>query len=253
MIRPIALVVTLLLASPALAQFEGRAEYAFRSPRAGDGSVTVLLSKDGARTELTLPSNGQRIVTLTRAREPGRTWFLHEGRRTYTVVDAPKDDAERTRYQVARGGREQIAGHPCDDAIVTGEGTGRMEVCVTKDFGAVPMIGAFQGEAGKGNPFAALARAGLTGLPVQWKTFDGAGNLESTFQLRSAAREKVPADKLRVPAGYAQGSAYDTLASPQQQEEMKHRMDQVRQQLEQLPPAERQALEQRMRERGVTP
>ncbi len=253
MTRSVALVVTLLLASPALAQFEGRAEYAFRSAGGAGGNVTMLLSKDGARTELTLPSNGQRIVTLIRAREPGRSYFLNEGRRTYTVIDVPKDDAERTRYQVKRAGHGQIAGHPCEDAIVTGPGTGPMEVCVTKDFGAVPMVGAFRGEVGKGNPFAALAQAGLTGLPVQWKTFDGAGNLQSTFELESAAREKVPADKLRVPAGYVQGSAYDTLASPEEQEQLQQRLDRVRQQLQQLPPAQRQRLEERMRERGVAP
>jgi hypothetical protein len=88
----------------------------------------------------------------------------------------------------------------------------------------------------------------LTGLPVRWQTIDVNGKVESTFELASATREKVPAEKLAVPAGYQQGSPFDTVATPEQQRQLEERMGRIQEQLEQLPPEQRRRVEQMMRE-----
>jgi hypothetical protein len=246
MIRLLAVFALLLVAAPALAQFEGRAEYKVRAAH-GDGRVTMLVSKAGARTDVTIdvPGAPARVTTLVRASEPGRIYFVNDERRKYTVMDLPRNDA---RYRVERLGRETVAGHACEKAAVTGDGAGRVEVCVTSDFGAIPAVAGFRGDRGNGNFFAALQRAGLSGLPVRWQEFDASGKAASTAELVSARKEKVSPDQLSVPAGYEKGSAYDTLATPEQQQRVQGQLDRMREQLQQLPPEQRARAEQMMRD-----
>jgi len=159
------------------------------------------------------------------------------------------------RAEAAAGADQDVVdlrpgGHACEKAQVTLEGNGHMEVCVTKEYGVIPMFGAFRGGNRNGNFFGALDKAGLAGLPVRWQTFDASGKVESSVQLESAKREKVPAEKLAVPAGYQQGSAVDAFATPEQKQRLEESRERVRQQLEQLPPEQQKRVQELMKERG---
>ncbi|HEX9400862.1 MAG TPA: DUF4412 domain-containing protein [Anaeromyxobacter sp.] len=254
MLRRVPAFLLILLASPAAAQFEGRAEYALHSEKGGDGHLTLLVSKFGARTDMRMASGSQtkglQVTTLVRVSEPRRAYLINDDRKMFSVVDVPADDTVEGQYKVERTGREQIAGHACEKAVVTLEGNGHMEVCVTMQFGVIPVIGAFRGGSRKGNFFGALDKAGLTGLPVRWQTFDVSGKVESSVQLESAKREKVPAEKLRVPAGYQQGSALDAFATPEQKQRIEESMERARQQLERLPPDQQKRAQEMMKDRG---
>jgi hypothetical protein len=248
----------LLLATPAAAQFEGRAEYALHARSGGEGHATVLVSKQGARTETRMSSpklaqagspGGVRMSTLVRAAEPGRVYLINDERKMYSVMDPATEEKGDRQLEVERIGSDRIAGHACERARVTGQGQGHMELCITKDLGAIPMFGALEGGR-RGNLFAALGKAGLDGLPVRWQVFDEEGKVTSTIELESATREKIPAGKLAIPAGYREGSAAQALASPEQQKQIEEAMKRAQEQLKQLPPEQRKQLEELMKQRG---
>jgi hypothetical protein len=255
MIPTAATLVALALAAPGT--FEGRADYqlAGTGPHAVNGTVTIWMGKDGVRFELAgrspeLAKGGgpgeMRVVTITRAAEPNRTYVVNDVARTYAVSELQPGQGEPPEYRVEKLGKTRIAGYGCERARITGADGRGQEACITQDLGALPALDVF-GKQHEGNVTPALRKAGLDGLPVQWKTVDADGST-TTLELRSARRQKVPAGKLAVPKGYQETGITSALAvTPEQQKEMDAALKQLETQLEQLPPEQRKKVEEMLR------
>jgi hypothetical protein len=99
------------------------------------------------------------------------------------------------------------------------------------------------GQGDEGMP-AALARAGLDGLPIRWAENQGAGdNGGFVLELVKVTRERVPTSEFEVPAGYTKRE-HQTLTSS----EMRARMEE---RLKNLTPEQRKKVEQMLQGSGA--
>jgi hypothetical protein len=256
-----------LAAAPARAQFEGRLDYAIKrwpGAASGGGTTTVWIGPAGARSETSVkvsPKDGApldlHLVTLWRKAEPNRSYLVNDARKVYGVMDA---DAARDEgpgaekdWKVERLGKGSVAGYACDRARVTsGSGT-PSELCVTTALGRIPLT-AFQAQRSSGGFPAALQKAGLEGVPVRWASSGKEGKEEQfVMELVSARKEKVPASRFQVPAGYQQTSAMGVMLSPEQAKQASEAMKQVEQQMKNMSPEQRKQMEQMMKQYGLPP
>ncbi len=235
------------------AEFEGRAEYRMVGSGEGparEGHAVVYLSPKGSRSELDvaappeLAAQGMkdrlRMVSIVKASEPGRVYFVHDDRKSYSVVDSKRED-DSERWTVERAGSDRVAGLRCDRARIKSSGGTNFDVCVTRELGTVAGWAAASGDTDSALP-RALKEAGLDGLPARWVLLDAeTGEPRMTMELVSAKRQKVPASMLEVPAGYSRSQA--PVASPEMQKKMEEAMKQREETLKNLPPEQRKKLE----------
>lgn len=258
-------VLTLAVAFGArAAEFEGRAEYRMMGSEgpAREGHAVVYLSPKGSRSELDiapppeLAKEGMkdrlRMVSIVKASEPGRQYFVNEAGRSYSVVES-KDEGEPERWTVERAGSDRVAGLRCERARIKGSEGAQFDVCVTRELGTVASWAAAAGDTSSALP-RALAKAGLDGLPARWVILDAkTGQPQMTMELVSAKRQKVPAAMLEVPAGYARSSVPMPASSPEMQKKMEEALKQREEALKNLPPEQRKQVEEMMKGGGGGP
>ncbi len=239
------------------AEFEGRAEYRMTGGEgpAREGHAVVYLSPRGSRSELDVAPPPElvqqglkdrlRMISIVKASEPGRVYFLHEERKSYSVVDSKREGEPQERWTVKRAGSDRVAGLRCDRAKVESSGGASFDVCVTRELGTVAGWAAASGDADSALP-RALKEAGLDGLPARWVLLDAkTGEPRMKMELVSAKKQKVPASMLEVPAGYARTES--PVASPEMQKKMEEAMKQREEALKNLPPEQRKKLEELMK------
>ncbi len=247
-------IVMLTLAASAITgtalagDFEGRAEYRLTGAMVQHGSALAVLGPGGARFhfELAAPMAGQAgtpgmsATTLIKAGDQNHLYTIDDSRRSYTVVDT-HPDARAGGWKVTRLGPSSVAGYPCERARIEG-GSSPAEVCISTTLGRVPLWATARGQGDEGVP-AALARAGLDGLPIRWAANLGEANGGFVLELVKVTRERVPASEFEVPAGYTRRERQS--ASPS---EMRARMEE---RLKSLSPEQRRKLEQMLQGNGA--
>jgi Domain of unknown function (DUF4412) len=246
------------------AEFEGRAEYRMTGAEgpAREGHAVVYLSPKGSRSELDvapppeLAKQGMkdrlRMVSIVKASEPGRVYFVNEAAKSYSVIES-KDAGEPGRWTVERAGSDRVAGLRCDRAKIQGPEGARFDACVTRELGTVAAWAAAAGDTDSALP-RALAKAGLDGLPARWVVLDAkTGEPQMTMELVSARKQKVPAAMLEVPGGYSRSEVPAPAVSPETQKQMEEALRQRDEALKNLPPEQRQRLEELMKGGGGEP
>jgi hypothetical protein len=248
-----------LQAAPARAQFEGRLEYVVkRWPGAQpmSGTITTWISAAGARTDTAVTAkdasgpHALRLTTVWKASEPRRTYLVSDAQKAYAVSDASADEAHAgPTWKVERTGSATVAGHACDRAKATASSGNQAELCVARDLGKLP-LSALQAQRGTGSLLAALDQAGLSGVPVSWAMMGRDGAEQMRMELGSARKEKVPASRLDVPAGYRQTSPMEIWSAqmtPEQRQQTAEAMKRLQEQLKNMPPEQRKQLEEMMK------
>ncbi len=246
-----ALAAAALAAATAAADFEGRAEYTVTGSKDQRGTAVALVGPGGARFhfEVTSPELTQagvpvmKATTLIQSGDRGHVYTIDEARHSYAVIDTdPK--ARDPGWKITKLGPSSVAGYPCQRARIESEGSRATEVCVSTTLGRVPIWATVRGQGGEGAP-AALARAGLDGLPLRWATDADDGN-GLVLELVKATRESVPASAFEVPAGYTNRSRGTPVASP----DMRARMEEA---MKKMSPEQRKRLEQMLHGNGAGP
>ena len=111
--------------------------------------------------------------------------------------------------------------------------------------GRVPVWATARGQGGEGAP-AALARAGLDGLPLRWADSVEGGKGGFVLELVKATRESVPASAFELPAGYTKRGGRTPVASP----DMRTRVEEA---MKKMTPEQRKHLEQMLHGNGAGP
>lgn len=268
-------IVAFALPAAARAQFEGRLEYTMHMTAAGKpggkpggaspsggGNATAWIGSAGMRSEshikMAIPGQGEHEmnnIAIFRKAEPDRTYFLNEERKTYSVIEASKDEREDDEdWKVEKLGSATVAGFPCERARLTREGSGHMEICVTQKLGKFP-VNLLQGQrTDRGLP-AALVKAGLNGIPVRWSAGGKDSKEDFVMELVSAHKEKVPASRFEIPAGYTKSEGLGGMVNmtPEQSRQMDEAMKQMKEQMKNMTPEQRKQMEDMMKQYGGKP
>ncbi|BDG05966.1 DUF4412 domain-containing protein [Anaeromyxobacter oryzae] len=248
----VAVVAALALPGVARAEFEGVLESRITVGAAqATGTVRTWISSAGIRSETEVSSaraeqagvpKQQRTIILKMA-EPNRSYMLDDARRTYYVHDAePGASQDDEKYTVRRLGKATVAGHPCESVAVSTESGRESEVCVAEDLiVSEAWFRAFQEResGGRHGLFKALADAGVKGLPIRWVSRTKDGTDAFRMELVSAKREKVPASKFEIPAGYTKAET-----APGMSPEMAKRMEEA---MKNMSPEQRKQMEEAMK------
>ncbi len=246
----IALPVLALAGTAAAADFEGRAEYRVTGPKGQQGTAEALVGPAGARFhfELTSPEMtqagmpGMKATTLIKADDRSHLYIISDEAHAYKVVDTDPR-AHDSGWKVTKLGPSSVAGYPCQRVRVGASEDARpAELCVSTTLGRVPFW-ATSGQGDEGVP-AALAKAGLDGIPIRWAPDAGEGDRGLVLELVKATRESLPSSAFEVPAGYTKrGSSGPSLASP----DSRARLEDA---LKKITPDQRKRLEQLLRGKG---
>lgn len=211
-----ALAATLLLvpALAAAAPFEGVLEARMFGPHAG-GTSRALVSPEGLRNEMQVQTpaarasgaESVRAISLYRSAEPDRVYVLDPVRRTYRVDAVQKKASQGRTWKVARQGRGEVAGLPCEKAVLTSAEGDRIDLCVSTEIGrgARWLRAVQEGDAGvSAGSSQALAAAGLSGYPLRWVLQAKGGASALTLEVTAVERREVPPSTFAVPEGFAE-------------------------------------------------
>jgi hypothetical protein len=203
----------LLLPALAAAPFQGVLEGRMFGPHAS-GTSRTFVSPDGLRNELAVETPAARAsgagavkaVSLYRGAEPDRVYVLDPAGRTYRVEPVGTSRADR-KWKVARQGRGEVAGLPCEKAVLTTPEADRIDVCVSTEIGrGARWLRALQeSDSGVGAGSArALARAGLAGYPLRWSLQAKGGASALTLEITAIERREVSASSFDLPPGFTE-------------------------------------------------
>ncbi len=242
--------LTVLIAHPVHAQFEGRLEYEVKQAPDGTeegenmGTAVVWLSQAGARTEMAIPPQedlpeGGRFATLWKRSEPGRVYLINDARRSYAAMDVDEEQPEADeKYRITRLGRGKVAGYACERVRVTQGDDSGDEICISRALGKIP-VHLVMDRRGL-SLWNELRKAGLDGVPVSWRSEDDDG---FSMVLTSARKHVVPRKLLEVPAGYSRTSMMGAFASPEQAKKMEEELGKLREQMKDMTPEQRAQIE----------
>lgn len=212
-----ALALAAALLAPSLAAaapFQGVLSGRMYGPHAS-GTSRALVSDEGLRNEMEVETPASRAsgadrvkaISVYRSAEPDRVYVLDPARRTYRV-DAVRRQRDRTRtWKIERRGRGEVAGLPCEKAVLTSPEGDRIDVCVSTEIGrgARWLRAVQEGDAGVGaGSSKALADAGLSGYPLRWILQAKGGSSALTLEVTSVERREVPASTFAIPDGFAE-------------------------------------------------
>ncbi len=223
-----------------------------------NGTARTLVSKAGIRseTEIAVPEGQQahvgksvRSITIVKASEPDRTYFLNENAKTYSVFEheprGPGDD----RYTARKLGKDTVAGFSCEKVALTSASGDESELCVAREFiGGDSWLRLFQArdrEKGRASGmWKALSDAGVQGVPIRWSSKgDKGGQGKFQMELVSATRQSVPASSFAIPAGYKKSELLMPFSSPETAKKMEDAM-------RKLTPEQRKQMEEMMKKYG---
>jgi len=268
------LALTLVLAAlalPAAAQFEGVLDVRMTAREEGnrmEGKGRLHVTPRAWRMEMEMTAAearkdspaasalggmvGHEMVVIGKSSEPGKTWMINDRAKTYVVVEDDGDgagDDEGPPWKVTRLGAEKVAGIACTNVRAERAGEDEtFEACLAKEMATAQFLKGMK-EGGEEGWILAAERAGITGHPVRMITRGGDGKERMRFEVTKVERRKLPASLFEVPKGYRQTSIMEGLAqTPEQQEQMKDAQRQLEEAMKSMPPEQRKAIEEMMKQ-----
>jgi hypothetical protein len=261
-------------AAPAVAQFEGVADFKVTMHGEPGQSVQSLgkmyISRDGYRSEWATSlskvhtdgsagSSPPRITMtmLGKRADPDRLYMLNDASKTYSVMDLKsmrdetKDEHART-YTVQRGGSDTVAGMACQKATVTSSRGDVFDACVSKEWGgSSEWISALTRGRSSGSWFSALKENGIEGYPVRLAMRGKAGaEPMMVWEVTHVERKSLPASLFEVPTGYKKTDSALGGLTPEQQKALSDARGQMDEALKNMTPEQRKAYEDAMRKYG---
>lgn len=265
----------LLTALPAAAQFEGSLDLRMTSHEEGnrmEGKGRLYLTAKAWRVEMELTAAdvakgspgasmmggmvGHRMVAFAKESAPGKTWVVNDRMKTYSVVE---DDAEEVGsredaagWKVTKLGADKVAGLACTSIRAERKGEDEIhEACLTKELGTGKWMKGMQESEEEGWMLAA-ERIGVGGHPVRMITRDRAGKERMRFEVTKVDRKKPAASLFEVPKGYRETSLMEGFAqTPEQQAQMEEAKRQIEEAMKEMPPEQRKAIEEMMKQGGM--
>jgi hypothetical protein len=270
--RLLAATALVLIASAALAQFEGEADFkvtTYRDKGNLDGTAKMFTAKNGFRMEWEMSTGapaGKRdaptVVKMTMVSSrphPEKVYLINDQNRTYSVWDTKQASEDmktgpKETYKVQKLGTDKIAGYACTNARVTSSKGNAFDVCVTREFGASgDWIAAAMN---RNDPDAqswlkALQDDGIEGFPIRWSVRQkGSEKPSSVMELTRAEKKSLPASLFQVPAGYTQTDLAVGGLSPEQQKAMADAQKQMKDAMKDMTPEQRRQVEEMMKRYG---
>ena len=252
---------TLVLAGPALGQFEGTLEMKMTGKEM-NGTGKVWVSRKGTRSEMEMKAEGERahgvgtmkMAVVQRFAEPHKVYMINDAMKTYTVVDTEKMRAQaagrqQETYTVKKLGTDSVAGYSCQNALVTASTGTKFEVCAAKDIGISGSGSWLSGmgrrqQADSSSMLKAMKDAGVEGAPIRTVMFEkGTSTPLMTMELVKATKTSVPDSVVEVPAGYKESSMMGAMMSPEAQKKLDEAM-------KNMTPEQRKAFEEMMKQRS---
>lgn len=247
--RALLFAVAFFTASAARANFEGVLHMNLASPQAA-GEIKFFISKSGYRQELSMsaPQGSLNLTTLMTPERPGVVVMINDEMKKYTEIDTralKKAGASSEKFKVKQLGEMTVAGYRCKNVLITGDKTGEMELCVSKelmDYDTYAMLRA--GDAGDptGESFQrALKDAGADGFPIR-SVHRGNPDGPITMELVMVEKKPVSPKLFKIPSGYAKSEGMMEMLFPA--EAMEH----LEKEMENMSPEQREMIEQMMKQ-----
>jgi hypothetical protein len=246
-----------LVAAPALAQFEGEITMKM-TMREGAGTGKNYLSKAGVRSELDIQTSRMpmKMTTLVRSATPDLVYLINDAQKSYTEIDSKKtrEQLEKMRgkdsdkWTVKKLGKETVNGYSCEHLFIANgeDAKSEMEWWTSKDIAGLSyesMRGLMRrGSQSDEGIMKALRDAGADGFAVKMVTREkGSPTPVMTMELTKVEKRSLPASLFEIPAGYKkQEGMMGAMASPEAQEKMRKAM-------ENLTPEQRKQIEDMMK------
>lgn len=194
--------------------------------------LTSVAREDRGGSRGMMPSH-YRMVMIQKLSEPDRMVTINEDTKSYSVMDLKKTregTPENTAtYTVKKFGRDTVAGHACEKALVTSSTGSEIELCVSNELGSsAAWLAAQSRRERSANMLNALREAGLSGFPIRWVIRDKKEQkVIGQMELVRLDWKSVPASMFEVPAGYRETSTMESRMTPEQQKAMKDALDQM--------------------------
>ena len=272
----LALCLAAAAAAPALAQFEGTADFKVTTIT-GKGEVVpgtgrISSSKSAWRMEWetdiskiskgrsTRPSDGPQQVKMTmigKASAPDKLYLVDDAHKTYSVWDLKKTrdsgTETTTTYTVTRLGPDKVAGLTCQKAELVSSKGMVIDVCVAGELGVsldwIAAVGRRQKESTSW--ITALRNNSLSGFPVRYSMREkDAIQPFMTLEMTKIDRGPVSEALFEIPAGYKETDFAMGGLSPEQQKAVSDARAKMREALEKMTPEQRKAYEDAMRKSG---
>lgn len=273
----LALCLAAAAAAPALAQFEGTADFKVTTIT-GKGEVVpgtgrISSSKSAYRMEWetdiskiskgrsTRPADGPQHVKMTmigKASAPDKLYLVDDANKTYSVWDLKKTRSEAgtetaTTYTVTRLGADKVAGLTCQKAELVSSKGMVIDVCVAGELGVsldwIAAVGRRQKESTSW--ITALRNNSLSGFPVRYSMREkDAAQPFVTLEMTRIERGPVSEALFEIPAGYKETEFAMGGLSPEQQKAVSDARAKMRAALEKMTPEQRKAYEDAMRKAG---
>ncbi len=269
-IRP-ALIVLLLSALPAFAQFEGVLEMKMTvigkgGQGGGSGTMNLAVAKAGTRSEMNMKFGltDLKMVLLQKTNTPDMLYRLNDADKTFTEVDLAKmrqmagPQEKIPEYTVEKLGQETLLGYKTQHVLVKeknpANGNGmNMEMWTAKDLLDYATFSKLQARPDRGVRNEALLKAlkvaEADGMPIK-AINTGSDGSKTTIEVVKADKKSLPASTFEIPAGYTKsaGGIMSMMGggSGPQADEAKKKMDEA---LKNMTPEQRQMLEKMMKER----
>jgi len=276
-IRPV-LLVLLLAALPAYAQFEGVLEMkitmAGKDGAAGGATMTVAVAKAGTRSEMNMQmgGTGMKVVVLQKTATPNTVYRLNDANQTYTEMDLAKMPAlagqqpAGKEYAVEKLGQETILGYQTQHVLVKEKNPGpggatTAEMWTAKDILDYATFSKMQVRQPKGGGQEAMVKAlkdaGADGLPLKSISTTPEGT-KVTMEVLKVDKQSLPASTFEIPAGYTKsaGGLADMMGgmTGPQADDAKKKMDEAQQKMQEalknMSPEQRAMMEKMMKQRN---
>ncbi len=272
----LAVCLALAAAAPAVAQFEGTADFKVTTitgkGEVVPGSGTISSSKNAYRMEWqtdiskiskgrsTHPSDAPQQIKMTmigKASAPDKLYLVDDAHKTYSVWDLKKTRGEapetNTTYTVTRLGPDKVAGLTCQKAELVSSKGMVIDVCVAGELSVsldwIAAVGRRQKESTSW--VTALRNNSLSGFPVRYSMREkDAPQPFMTMEMTKIERGPVSEALFEIPAGYKETDFAIGGLSPEQQKAVSDARAKMREALEKMTPEQRKAYEDAMRKAG---
>jgi hypothetical protein len=265
------LIVLLLAALPAFAQFEGVLEMkmtfvAKGGQGGGSGTMNVAVAKAGTRSEINMKFGltDMKMVVLQKSDTPGMLYRLNDNDKTYTEVDLAKmremagQQQKSPEYTVEKLGQETLLGYKTQHVLVKEKNDAatngmNLEMWIAKDLLDYATFSKLQARPDRAVRDEALLKAlkaaEADGMPIKAIT-TGSDGSKTTIEVVKSEKKSLPAATFEIPAGYTK-SARGMMGmmgggSSAQTDEARKKMDEA---LKNMTPEQRQTFEKMMKER----
>jgi hypothetical protein len=264
----------LAAAAPALAQFEGVADFKVSTnsgkgeaiPATGKISVTATAYRMEMETDVSKISRGKsgraadapqriKMTMFGKVAEPDKLTMIDDANKTYSVWDLKKmrgqmKDADGPTYTVIRKGTDTVAGLSCQRAELVSTAGTVIDVCVAREFAVSGDWLAALGRRQRENTswMSALRDTGLAGFPVRYSVRQkNTAEPFVTMEVTRVVKGPVSGALFEVPAGYKETAFAMGGLSPEQQKSVSDARAKMRESLERMTPEQRKAYQDAMK------